>query len=133
MYATMHRQPADLRRVLSEGWDDASRAGERVTGRRFVYIVGIGTSFHAALEGSWLLRSVGVEARAVSSFDFANYPDAYPLTDEDTVVVLSHSGAKQYSLAALDIAERAGATLISVGGLEAVHPGSELILRTTRA
>ena len=130
MYQTILRQPADLRRVLGS-WDDARAAGQRVAAASRVYIVGIGTSYHAALMGGWCMRWLGVDARAVSSFDFARYPETFGLTGDDVVIVLSHSGAKQFSLAALEIARRAGAVLLSVGGLEAEHPGSELILRTT--
>jgi glucosamine--fructose-6-phosphate aminotransferase (isomerizing) len=131
MYQTIHRQPADLQRVLDTGWEDAKQAGAKVAEAARTYIVGIGTSYHAALFGSWIMRSVGLDARAISSFDFARYPQTYPLTPDDAVIVLSHSGAKQFSLTALDVAVRAGAALMSVGGIEAKHPGSELILRTT--
>src|SRR5258708_37768612 len=70
MYQTMHRQPDDLRRLLSEGWAPAAEAAQRLAGARRVFIVGIGTSYHAALVGAWLLRAAGSDARGVSSFDF---------------------------------------------------------------
>lgn len=132
MYQTIHRQPADLRRVLGEGRDDARRAGQRIAAARRVYVVGIGTSYHAALMGAWVLGYAGVDARAVESFNFACYPHCYPLSADDAVIVLSHTGAKQYSLAALQIGAKAGATVLSIGGMEAEHPGSEAILRTTK-
>src|SRR4051794_12521753 len=76
MYQTMQRQPADLRRLLSDGWEPAREAAGRVANARRVYVVGIGTSYHAAQMGGWLLRAAGLDARAVSSFDFALYPDS---------------------------------------------------------
>ena len=130
MYQTIHRQPADIRHVLDD-WRDARAAADVIAAGKRLHLIGIGTSYHAALMGQWCFRSLGVDARAISSYDFANYASTYPLTADDVVVVLSHSGAKQYSLAAMQIAQSAGARVLSVGGSEAEHPGSERILRTT--
>lgn len=130
MYQTIHRQPADIRHVLDD-WGEASAAAETIASAKRLHIVSIGTSYHAALMGQWAFRAIGVDARAISSYDFANYPAAFPLSADDAVLVLSHSGAKQYSLAAMEIGAAAGAAVLSVGGVEAKHPGSTRILRTT--
>jgi glucosamine--fructose-6-phosphate aminotransferase (isomerizing) len=130
MYRTMHRQPDDLRRIAGEGWDAARRAAELLAPARRVFLVGIGTSYHAALAGEWLFRGAGVDATAVMSFDFATYPDLYPLRGGDAVVVLAHSGTKTFSTRSLERAVAAGATAVSVGSLTAEHPGSQLVLRT---
>jgi glucosamine--fructose-6-phosphate aminotransferase (isomerizing) len=130
MYQTMHRQPSDLRGLLDTGWAPAQEAAQRLAGARRVYTVGIGTSYHAALVGAWLLRAAGSDARAVSSFDFGVYPEAADLTADDAVVVMAHSGVKTYSTEALGRAIKAGATRISVGSLIAVHEGSQQVLRT---
>ncbi|HET9014877.1 MAG TPA: SIS domain-containing protein, partial [Thermomicrobiaceae bacterium] len=125
MYRTMHRQPDDVRRLLEEGWGPAGEAAGLLDGARRVYVVGIGTSYHAALMGGWLLRAAGSDARAVDSFDFARYPASAEVTAEDAVVVMAHSGVKTYSSESLERARRAGATVISVGSLTAEHPGSQ--------
>src|ERR1700687_2031218 len=130
MYQTMHRQPSDLRGLLDVGWGPAEEAAGRLAGARRVYVVGIGTSYHAALVGAWLLRAAGSDARAVSSFDFGVYPEAADLTTDDAVIVMAHSGIKTFSTASLARAATLGATRISVGSLIAVHEGSQQILRT---
>jgi glutamine---fructose-6-phosphate transaminase (isomerizing) len=130
MYQTMHRQPSDLRGLLDTGWGPAEEAAQRLAGARRVFVVGIGTSYHAALVGAWVLRAAGSDARAVSSFDFAVYPEAADLTPDDAVVVMAHSGIKTYSTVSLGRAINAGATRISVGSLIAVHEGSQQVLRT---
>ena len=130
MYQTMQRQPADIQRLLADGWDQAERATTLLAPARRVFVVGIGTSLHAAMVGAWLLRAAGADARAVASFDFALYPDSYPLTAEDAVVVMAHTGVKTYSAVSIQRAHDAGARVLSVGSLTAEHPGSELILRT---
>jgi glucosamine--fructose-6-phosphate aminotransferase (isomerizing) len=130
MYQTMHRQPDDLRRVLASGWAPAGEAAGLIAGAKRVFLTGIGTSYHASLVGSWLLRAAGADARAVSSFDFAVYPDSFPVTPDDAVIVMAHTGVKTYSAVAMQRANEAGATVLSVGSLTAEHPGSRLVLRT---
>jgi glucosamine--fructose-6-phosphate aminotransferase (isomerizing) len=130
MYQTMHRQPADLRRLLAEGWLPAKEAAGLLAGASRVIVTGIGTSFHAALVGAWLLRSAGKDARAVLSFDLARYPESYPIEPGDAVIVMAHTGVKRFSAEAMARANGAGATVLSVGSLTAEHPGSRLVLRT---
>jgi glutamine---fructose-6-phosphate transaminase (isomerizing) len=131
MYQTIQRQPADLQRLMTEGWTTAQDAAKLIRDSRRVYVTGIGTSYHAALVGAWLLRAAGLDARAVLSFDLAFYPESYGLGPQDAVVVMAHTGVKTYSSVALQRAVSEGATVISVGSQSADHPGSQLILRTT--
>jgi glucosamine--fructose-6-phosphate aminotransferase (isomerizing) len=130
MYQTMQRQPTDIQRLLDEGWGQAEEAAAPLSAARRVFVTGIGTSLHASMVGAWLLRAAGADARAVPSFDFALYPDSYPLTAEDAVVVMAHTGVKTYSAVSMQRANAAGATVLSVGSLTAEHPGSALVLRT---
>ena len=130
MYQTMHRQPGEVRRLLETGWKPAEEAAQRLAGARRIFTIGIGTSYHAALVGAWLLRAAGSDARAVSSFDFSVYPELFELRADDAVVVMAHSGVKTYSTHSLERAARLGATRISVGSLTAVHEGSQQVLRT---
>lgn len=130
MYRTMQRQPADLRRLLSEGEGEAGQVADLLAGAARVFLVGIGTSYHAAQVGEWLLRAAGSDALAVNSFDFARYPESYPVRAGDAVVVMAHSGVKRFSAESMARAGLAGATTLSVGSLTAEHPGSQLVLRT---
>lgn len=131
MYQTMHRQPADVQALLDEGWEPAADAASRLQDRTRVHVIGIGTSYHAALAGAWLLRSAGADARAIHSFEFAHYPDNFPIRSGDAVIIMTHTGVKTFSRVALQRAHEAGARVLSVGSKEAEHPGSELVLRTT--
>src|SRR5215218_3733799 len=130
MYQTMHRQPEDVRRLLTEGWTQAEEAASLVGPAKRVYVTGIGTSYHAALVGAWLLREAGLDARAVLSYDFAHYPSTAQLTSDDVAIVMAHTGVKRYSAEAMARATDAGATVLSVGSQTAEHPGSRLVLRT---
>lgn len=131
MYQTMHRQPDDLRRVLTEGWEATESAASLIGNAKRIFLFGIGTSFHAAQVGAWLLRATGRDARAVMSFDVAHYPENIGIRSDDAVIVMAHSGVKTFSKVAMQTAIDAGATVISIGSLTAEHPGSQLVLRTT--
>ncbi len=131
MELTLRRQPADLERLLGEGWEQAERAVDLIGTAGRIILTGIGTSYHAALVGAWLLRAAGMDARAISSFDFARYGEQFPLDADDAVVVFAHTGVKRFSGDALSAAAATDATVISVGSQTAEHPGSLLTLRTT--
>ena len=111
-------QPASIARILSEEGDSIKSLAGLVASSERVHIVGIGTSWHAALVGEHLLRLAGgrEDARAWNSFEFCTYPPK--LGARDTVVVLSHSGVKQYSAKALEMAKAAGAKTANVTSLE---------------
>jgi glucosamine--fructose-6-phosphate aminotransferase (isomerizing) len=130
MYQTMHGQPRDVQRLLDDGWSAAEEAARVIENAERIFVTGIGTSYHAALAGGWLLRAAGYDARAVSSFDLANYPENVGVRAADAVIVMAHTGLKLITTDALNAAARADATIISVGSLNAEHPGSQLVLRT---
>jgi glucosamine--fructose-6-phosphate aminotransferase (isomerizing) len=124
MRTTMQTQPDELRRLVADD-GPARAAAERIGGRR-TWLVGIGTSWHAAHHGAWLLAEAGVDARALHAADAAQYdwrPDA-----GDAAIVLSHTGKTGYTAQALAAARSAGAAVVHVtaigngGDLETVTP-----------
>ncbi len=130
MYTTMHRQPADVRMLLAEGWEGAGEAAALLADAARVFVVGIGTSFHAAQIGAYLLRNAGADARAVDSHEFATYP--YSLRGNDAVIVMAHTGRKQYSGRAIELAKAAGVPCIGISGRDSEMRGDglALVLRT---
>ncbi len=131
MYDTMHRQPDDVRQLLGEGWPAAEEAATRLGDAARIFVVGIGTSYHAAQIGEALLRGAGSEAYAVGSFDFVTYPPA--LRPNDAVIVMAHRGTKTFSARALALAQGADVTCIGISGRDSKFADSEadLVLRTT--
>ncbi len=120
MAKTMERQPADLRRLLDDRVPVES-AARRIAGRR-VFVVGTGTSWHAASQGAWLLRLAGVEAVAVAAADCALWgprPSA-----AEALVLLSHRGTKRYTSEVLTRARAEGVPAVAIGGVAA--PGAEI-------
>ncbi|HEY3944973.1 MAG TPA: SIS domain-containing protein [Solirubrobacteraceae bacterium] len=103
MRETMATQPEVLRRILDDQRGVES-AAERLAGRR-VLVVGTGTSWHAANQGAWFLRTGGVEAWAVPAADAAaGHP--FPRQD-DALLLLSHRGSKLLTSEVLEHARAA--------------------------
>ena len=116
----MARQPDDLRRILGDS--DAIPAGaERIAGRR-VFVVGTGTSWHAANQGAFFLRLAGVDAVAVSAVDCALWgPRPAPA---DALLLLSHRGTKRYTSQVLQWARAERIPTVAIGGDGA--PGADV-------
>ena len=72
MRTALWSQPAELRRLLADP-EPAVAAADRLRGRE-IKLVGVGTSWHAAQHGAWLLREApGVTAEASHAADLAPY------------------------------------------------------------
>ena len=113
MREAMWSQPGELERLLADP-GPAEAAADRLKGRRLL-LVGIGTSWHAAHHGAWMLREVGVEVEAVHAADVVPYGRA--ISPEEGVIVLSHTGGTGYSLEMLARARAAGAETLHISGI----------------
>lgn len=113
MREAMWTQPEQLARLLADAGPAEVAAG-RLKGRRLL-LVGIGTSWHAAHHGAWMLREAGVEAEPVHAADVAPYGRA--VSPRDGVIVLSHTGGTGYSMTMLERAREAGAEVLHISGI----------------
>ena len=118
MYDAVRDQPEAIERVLEEEARTVADLAMGLSGAERIHVVGIGTSWHAALVGEHLLRTVAgrEDAQAWNSFEFCAYPPT--LGSADAVVVLSHRGTKLYSAQALEMAKAAGARTAVVTALD---------------
>lgn len=120
-------QPAAVRALSSHpAWPEAAQLApaERL------WLVGTGTSSHAAELGAMLLREGGRDARALTSGAFAQGP--LDLDPADGVVVLSHTGETAFAQAARERAAAAGCSVVSITGRGAGWPGAiETVPRET--
>jgi glucosamine--fructose-6-phosphate aminotransferase (isomerizing) len=112
MAKTMARQPDDLRRILSD-WAPVEAGAARIAGRR-VFVVGTGTSWHAANQGAYFLREAGADALAVPAVDAALWGPRP--TSADALVLLSHRGTKLYTSQVLERARTEGIPTVAIGG-----------------
>lgn len=114
MYEAMQAQPAAVAEVLSGARAALEALAALVSVRGCLFLVGSGTSLHAAKVAEYWLRGGPQVTVAMPALDFALYPPC--LTPQDTVLVVSHRGAGTYSRAALRLARAAGCRTALVTG-----------------
>ena len=127
LYRSIHAQPQAIRTLLDD-WDGPTRAGEVLAQTKRIFLSGIGTSYHAACVGEYLLRMAGADAWAVRSFEFVHYPR--PLRTDDGVIVISHRGSKLHGNLAVQRALEAGVPTIGITGKNTKMQGPSLIIET---
>ena len=115
MYDAILAQPQAIEDVLRKHETTVQEVAATLASKRRLYLVGIGTSWHAALVAEhWFRRfcARSMEVQAWHSFEFCAYPP--PLASEDAVIIVSHRGTKTYSFQALEMAKAAGAYTVSI-------------------
>ena len=115
MHDAIIGQPQAIRDMLGKHPAQIEEVAEIAARSRRLHLVGIGTSWHAALVAeSWFRRLVGesIQVLAWHSFEFYTAPPR--LTADDTVIIISHRGTKTYSFLALEMAKAAGACTVCV-------------------
>ena len=117
MRKEIDEQPASLRQTL-EGRSDG---GETVLDSfppgslsdiTDVVFVACGTSYHAAMYGSTLLRRRGIPATAMRANEFAH--DPMPVSDRTLVIAVTQSGETADTLASLRVANDSPARTLAV-------------------
>jgi glucosamine--fructose-6-phosphate aminotransferase (isomerizing) len=112
-------QPDELERLASHPLPHDSV--ERIRQCRRIWLVGTGTSLHAAELGASMLHQAGRGAQAVPSMHFVNW--APPVHPQDGVLVISHNAGDEtaYAYAAYAEARDAGLRVVAItrqgGGL----------------
>lgn len=127
LYRSIHAQPTAVRELLND-WDGPTQAAEKLAHTPRIYLAGIGTSFHAATVGEYLLRFAGADAWALRSFEFVHYPR--PLQINDGVIVISHRGSKLHGSLAVQRAVNAHVPTIGITGKNSKMQGPEIVLET---
>jgi len=117
---------------------------EKLLNAKRILIIGCGTSWHAGLVGEYLLEDIAripVEVEYASEFRYRN-PLIYK---DDVVIAISQSGETADTLAAIQLAKNAGATVLGIcnvvgssisretdGGVY-THAGPEIGVASTKA
>ena len=133
MYDAIHQQPQAVAHMFETHSLLAEELAARLASKRRVYLVGIGTSWHAVLSGEhWFRHFAGgaLEVQGWHSFEFVAYPP--PLDEDSAVIVVSHRGTKTYSFQALEMAKERGALTIAI---TSTNPGpriqaADILIRT---
>jgi glutamine---fructose-6-phosphate transaminase (isomerizing) len=109
------RQPDELERLfdyLCTGARPAlDRAAEAIRSARYVYLTGIGSSWHAALNAGSLFYRAGFPVHMRDAADLLHF-DSLP--GDSVIVVISRTGRSAEVVNLLPVARRSGATVIGV-------------------
>ena len=91
-----------------------SPAVERLRDASRIWLVGTGTSQHAAELGAWMFQEGGRAAHAMGSMAFANRTP--PFEDRDALVLISHNAGAEtaYAGASWTLASRAGLPAVAI-------------------
>jgi glutamine---fructose-6-phosphate transaminase (isomerizing) len=110
-------QVAELERLAAR---DFAPVAARLEGRRRVWLVGTGSSQHAAELGALLLAQAGLDARSSGSSEFVH---SLPTLDrDDAVIVISHTARSAFAAAAREAALASGAEVVSITGVAGGWP-----------
>jgi glutamine---fructose-6-phosphate transaminase (isomerizing) len=100
-------------RVLRHVLDlDLAPAAARLEGAERIWLVGTGTSEHAACLGATMLATAGIDARARSSAGFVAAPPR--LGPDDALVVITHTTETAFARRAREDALAAGVRVVSI-------------------
>ena len=111
MYDAITAQPDAIASVIASQRELCAEVGRTLAAKRRIHVVGIGTSWHAALVGASILTD-GPETFAHNSFEFCTATPS--VTADDGVIVISHRGTKRSSYDALDVAIAKGAYTVAI-------------------
>ncbi|HEX6844639.1 MAG TPA: SIS domain-containing protein [Actinomycetota bacterium] len=107
-------QPDELERVLTDPRtkEQVHAAAEGLHRVRRLWVVGTGSSQHAAALGAAMLQDAGRSAHSVSSMQFVR--NAPIVGGGDGVIVITHSGDTAYAIAARALAFTAGLQTVTI-------------------
>ena len=118
----MHPHPALMRMIDSQSdaiermaRADLSDAAQRLAGARRIFVIGTGTSQHAAELGSLMLGEAGYDARWASSASFARWTT--PPRSGDAAIVISHTAGTAFARRCRQQLLAAGVPLVSITGI----------------
>lgn len=132
LYPAIQAQPSECAKLLSSA-QPFEAAAQTLADADRVWTVGIGTSFNAANAAAWMLRAAGLEARPLTSLEFATWP---PLSDGDAVLLFAHTGRKTWSGHSLATCIERGIPTVLITKIEtefelSTFPDSVTVLHTT--
>ncbi|MDQ3210217.1 MAG: SIS domain-containing protein [Actinomycetota bacterium] len=107
-------QPAEIERMLSSSTvrEQVHLAAEGLHRARRLWVVGTGTSLHAAELGAAMLMEAGRAATVVPAMSFVT--QAPVIGPKDGVIVFTHTGETSYALAARALAFTGGLDTVTI-------------------
>jgi glutamine---fructose-6-phosphate transaminase (isomerizing) len=120
--AQIRSQPAELERLVrsSKMREQIHSAAEGIHRARRIWLVGTGTSLHAAELGAAMIQQTGRSAVAIPAMQFVGW--APVIGPQDAIVVITHTAETAYALSTRAQAFLAGLQLVMITREGAAFP-----------
>ena len=125
---TILGQPEAISAAITSNLDKLRTSSAMIAAARRVRLTGVGASGHAAQVGELMLRSIGIDARAMHAFELATFSTNFD--PNELVIVISHRGGKSYAAKALQRALQSGMKTIVITGQESTLTRADVIIAT---
>ncbi len=114
MLKEIYEQPRAIRDAIHGNADVIRTAAEEIAKYEKIFIVAMGTSYHAGLVGKYLLQRLAKRVPVVEDASEFRY-EFDDLVDENTLVIaITQSGETADTLAAMKLAKRKGAKVLAI-------------------
>jgi len=114
MLKEIYEQPAAIAEAIHGNLDHIGAVAKEIASHDKIFIVAMGTSYHAALVGKYLFQRLAKKVPIVEDASEFRY-EFEDLVDENSLVIaITQSGETADTLAAMRLAKRKGATVLAV-------------------
>jgi len=114
MLKEIYEQPRAIKDAIHGNVDAVKKAAEEIARYEKIFIVAMGTSYHAGLVGKYLFQRLAKKVPIVEEASEFRY-ELEDLIDEDTLVIaITQSGETADTLAAMKLAKARGAKVLAI-------------------
>ncbi|MBO8173866.1 MAG: glutamine--fructose-6-phosphate transaminase (isomerizing) [Thermococcus sp.] len=114
MLKEIHEQPKAIKEAIYGNAEVIDQVAREIANYEKIFIVAMGTSYHAAIVGKYLFQRLTKKAPVVEDASEFRY-EFEDLVDENTLVIaITQSGETADTLAAIRLAKKRGAKVLSI-------------------
>ncbi len=114
MLKEIYEQPDAIASTLSGSMPEIESLSSVLLDHERIFLVGMGTSYHSALFGKYILQRVlGITPIVEEASEFRYWYDGL-LNEDDLVIAITQSGETADTLAAIRLAKKSGASVMSI-------------------
>ncbi|NJE01362.1 glutamine--fructose-6-phosphate transaminase (isomerizing) [Thermococcus sp. JdF3] len=114
MLKEIYEQPMAIKDAIHGNIDAVKKAAEEIARYEKIFIIAMGTSYHAGLVGRYLFQRLAKRVPIVEDASEFRY-EFEDLIDEDTLVIaITQSGETADTLAAMKLAKKRGAKVLAI-------------------
>lgn len=127
MYNMIKAQPSAIQYTIENCVKNAEKAAKLMKNKR-IYLIGCGSSFHAAIYGEFVLRRFGFDVQAIHALDMIHYT---PQLKNSGVIVISHSWKTRTTLEALNVITHNKIPCVGITANEKAEEDVDILLKTS--